>query len=473
MDESFVPQDWKDAHVIPIFKKGAKAKASNYRPVSLTAVICKVMETCVKDYVLDYLIFNNLLKSSQHGFLPHRSCSTNLLEFLEIVTHIIDNGNPIDILYLDFSKAFDKVSHKKLLQKLRKLGIKGKILSWTEDWLKNRRQKVIVNGAKSSWKSVNSGVPQGSVLGPLLFVIYINDLDTATTGMKTTIKFADDTKVAHSVTSDSDCEELQTCIDKLLKWSDEWGMDFNKAKCKIMHLGRHNPEHVYFMGNHQLESITEERDIGVVIQKDLKPTRQCLDASNRAKAVLGQLCRSFHYRDRHIFVRLYCTYVRPHLEFCTPVWSPASQHDIRLIESVQMKAVNMISGLAGSTYSEKLEEIGLMSLEMRRRRNDMIQVFKILEGYDNVNPDTWFRKASENSLRSTRQSVDPTNLLKPKVKTELRSNFFSVRIVNEWNHLPLEIKMAPSLSLFKSNLDRYLTSTDSEHYKDNFHGDIQ
>ena len=374
----------------------------------------------------------------------------------------------VDILYLDFSKAFDKVPHKKLLQKLKKLGVQGKILSWIESWLKDRRQKVIVNGVKSSWKNVNSGVPQGSVLGPLLFVIYINDLDEATAGMKSTMKFADDTKVAHSIISDSDRAEFQTCIDQLLTWSKDWGMEFNKAKCKIMHLGRNNPDHTYTMDGHELESISEERDIGVVIQKNLKPTRQCIQASNKAKAVLGQLTRSFHYRDRHVFVRLYCTYVRPHLEFCTPVWSPSQQQDIKLLESVQLKAVNMISGLNGSTYAEKLKEISLMSLEMRRRRNDMIQVFKILNGFDNVNPDTWFRRAIDVSQRPTRQSMDPTALLKPKVKTDIRSNFFSVRVVNEWNRLPLELKMVPSLSLFKTNLDSHLISTESEQYMANY-----
>ena len=235
LQEGIVPLEWKEANIIPLFKKGSRNKCVNYRPVSLTSVICKVLETSIRDHMMDFLIKHKLINPSQHGFLKARSCLTNLLCFFEEITKWVDEGSPVDVIYLDFQKAFDKVPHQRLILKLKSHGMGNSIINWIEQWLKDRRQRVVVDGEVSSWKPVLSGVPQGSVLGPILFLIYINDLEEGVTG--NILKFADDTKLFRKVKEFGDKQKLQDYIDKLVKWSEKWQMLFNFGKCKCLHTG--------------------------------------------------------------------------------------------------------------------------------------------------------------------------------------------------------------------------------------------
>jgi retron-type reverse transcriptase len=192
------------------------------------------MESIIKDDILVHLKRNRIITKSQHGFTAGRSCTTNLLEFMEVVTKEADAGKAVDIVYLDFAKAFDKVPHKRLIAKLSAAGIRGSVLSWISDWLTDRKQKVVISGKYSSWRAVLSGVPQGSVLGPVLFNIFINDLDDAATARQLLKKFADDTKLAQVINNNSDVQELQSTLDKLCEWAAMWGMMFNVQKCHVM-----------------------------------------------------------------------------------------------------------------------------------------------------------------------------------------------------------------------------------------------
>ncbi|CAM5074984.1 unnamed protein product [Natator depressus] len=208
-----VPNDWKIANVTPIFKKGSRGDPGNYRLVSLTSVPGKLVETIVKNEIVRHIEKHQLLCKSQHDFCKGRACLTNLLKFFEGVNKHVDKGDPVDTVYLDFQKAFDKVPHQRLLRKLSGHGIRGKIVSWIENWLKDREQRVGINGKFSEWRRLTSGVPQGSVLGPILFNLFINDLEK---GVNSEVaKFADDTKLLKIVKTKADCEELQKDLTKL------------------------------------------------------------------------------------------------------------------------------------------------------------------------------------------------------------------------------------------------------------------
>ena len=402
------------------------------------------------------MLENDLIRDSQHGFMPKRSCLTNLLEFLEVVTEDLDKGIPTDVLYLDFSKAFDRVPHSRLLEKLDGHNIRGNVKNWIGNWLSGRRQRVVVNGSQSEWKPVISGVPQGSVLGPMCFIVFIDDLDKAAEEATLIEKFADDTKVVQTVSSTEETETMQGCINKLVEWSDTWGMSFNVEKCKVMHIGATNPKQAYTMKEIKIDSTDIEKDIGVLVTSNLKPSAQVNAAASKARVVLGQIARAFHFRDRNIFLRLYKTYVRPHLEFSVSAWAPYLAQDIQLLENVQIKAVNMISGLQGTSYLEKLRELKMLTLANRRRKYDMVETFKIMHRISNVESKTWFTRATEKSSRNTRLTADHLNIAKPSANSNIRKNFYSLRIVNDWNKLPTDTKEAPSLEVFKNNVNEML-----------------
>ena len=296
---------------------------------------------------------------------------------------------------------------------------------------------------------VDSGVPQGSVLDPLAFIVFINDIDDLTRLITIMNKFADDTKLGNIVTSQSDIDDLQKCIDDLVSWAEAWGMQFNVKKCKVMHIGRNNPKAQYTMNGTVLESTDEERDIGVNVHKSLRPSKQCTESARRANAVLGQISRAFHYRNKYTFIDLYKQYVRPHLEFAVPAWSPWTQGDREVLEKVQRRAVRMVSGLRGTTYEEKLAEIGILTLEERRLQYDLVQTFKIIRGFNKVDLTTWFTSVGDNPARITRDTSDPLNIVRQVARTEIRRHFFSNRVIDHWNSLPSEIKMSRSVFSFK------------------------
>ena len=449
LKEGVVPFEWKEANIIPLFKKGSRNKSENYRPVSLTSVICKLLERLIKDHMVDFLVKHKLLNSSQHGFLKARSCLTNMLCFLEEITKWIDVGSPVDIIYLDFQKAFDKVPHQRLLLKLKAHGIGDSITDWIEQWLTDRRQRVVVDGEVSNWKSVLSGVPQGSVLGPILFLIYINDLDDSITS--NVLKFADDTKLFRKVNTDGDKQHLQNDLDRLVKWSEKWQMLFNFGKCKCLHTGHRNLNVNYRMGDTVLGTTVKEKDLGVTISADMKVSEQCGIAASKGNQILGLIRRNITYKGKKLIIPLYKAIVRPHLEYCIQAWRPYRKKDIDTLERIQRRATKMIPELRDLSYEERLKECGLTTLETRRLRGDQIEVFKILNGYENIDRNMFFSLKKDSRTRG-----HEVKLVKDQCRLDIRKHSFSHRTINEWNKLSTDCVTASSVNMFKNKVDTYL-----------------
>ena len=448
LSETKIPPDWKRAHVVPIFKGGDKSNVENYRPVSLTSLVCKTLESIIKDRIVEFLDENDLIRDSQHGFRKNRSCLTNLLEFFDMATESFDRGKQFDVAYLDFSKAFDKVPHKRLCLQLKCHGINGEILEWIENWLLGRQQRVLLNGCRSEWKEVLSGVPQGSVLGPLLFLIFVNSIED---GVKSAVlKFADDLKVFRTIESAHDQEVFQSDLNRLLEWSEKWQMKFNLSKCKTMHIGRLNHETLYEMDGQRLSQIKAEKDLGVIVNRKLSASEQVNEARKRALKMLGAINRNVSYRSEEVITKLYCAYVRPHLEYCVQAWCPMYEKDCWLLERVQKRATKMIKTISNLDYEKRLQKLDMFSLRYRRLRGDLIEVFKFANGQH-----IGYLKGMFDFSTETRGRCHKHKLVTKQSRTRLRQEFFSRRVVGNWNKLPESVTCAVSLESFKIRLDKY------------------
>jgi hypothetical protein len=448
-ETGLIPCQWKVATVTALHKKGSKCLASNYRPISLTSIVCKLYEQLIRTHVMSHVLSD--ISEKQHGFVPGKSCLSNLLESLDIIFDMIASGESVDIFYLDFQKAFDTVPHYRLFLKLKYFGIHGKTLNVIRDFLTDRTFRVSVGDSKSTNFNVTSGVPQGSVLGPILFLLYINDLPD---GIKNAVSlFADDLKM---VAKSSTKEINQKDIDYLVSWQNKWLLNFNTKdnKCKIIHAGKNNPCNQYYMGEVLLPVVETEKDLGVLVSKNLNWTEHIHSSINKANSMIAWVTRSVISRDREVMLKIYKSMVRPHVEYCVQLWSPLPAHGnwglILAIEDIQRKFTRLIDGVGLLSYKCRLEKLGLTTLLERRARGDLIETFKIVNNLCNYGKHLFRFSRSGDKLIS-----------RPGDEHRARHGFFSRRVINYWNKLPSKVKFAKSIDSFKNSLEKFK--------RDNFH----
>ena len=367
--------------------------------------------------------------------------------FFEEITKWVDDRSPVDVVYLDFQKAFDEVPHQRLLLKLKAHGIGNDVINWIEKWLTHRRQRVIVDGEISNWKS--EWGTTGISIRPYTVLIYINDLEDDISSK--VLKFADDAKVFRKITNDTDKQSLQDDLDKLVKWSEKWQMLFSFGKCKCIHIGQGNMDEEYKMGDAVLGRTTQEKDLGVTFSADMKVSEQCGIAASKGNQILRLIRRPIMYKEKQLIVPLYKAIVSPHLEYCIQAWRPYRKKDIDKLERIQRRATKMIPELRDLSYESHLLQCGLTTLETRRLRGDKIEVFIIVNGYEDIDRNMFFKLKEGSRTRGHKVA-----LVKEQCRLDMRKHSFSQRVINEWNKLPNDCINASSVNMFKNRIDRYL-----------------
>ncbi len=441
-----VPKQWKEAYVHPIPKIRGSTNPLDYRPISLTPTLCKVMEGLIKQRLYDHL--RGSLSPQQHGFIPRRSCLSNLLAAEETVTSFLDNGVPVDMLFLDFAKAFDCVDHRFLLAKLTSFGVAQSVIKWIGDLLNCRSFRVQVRDSLSSPSPVPSGVPQGSVLGPLLFVPYVDDLAAAL--KPHALFYADDGKI---LGPGNDPYLTQRLLDTAVEWSRTWDLPLNPNKCQHLHVGK-GPEPAFHIaapdGTHRgLTPVSIAKDLGVTLNSTFSPSSNVHHAVVKARRMLFFIRRSLSQPTPSTFIPLYKAYVRPHLEYAVQAISPFLKKDTLAIEKVQQLAVKLIKGFRRMPYLPSLLQLRLFSLERRRLRGDLITAFKIKTGLIDADWRSFFHPPCRPGLRG-----HPDKVWQQRPNFRRRQASFAVRVPPLWNKLPARIASATSLPEFKTNLDR-------------------
>jgi len=445
-DSRKIPADWKVANVVALHKKGSRDKAENHRPVSLTCVLGKVYEKFVRKHIVNHA--EGSVSHDQHGFISGRSCTSNLLEAFDTIIDMMDEGLPVDILYFDFRKAFDTVPHYRLLVKLENMGITGGTLEIVQDFLSNRMMRVGVGDSFSELLRIVSGVPQGSVLGPILFLLFINDLPDH---IKSRILlFADDLKLIANALNKAVVDED---LESLERWESLWCLRFNLDKCKVLHLSANdNPINKYYLDSTELISTNSEKDLGFTMDVKFNFSEHIKASLAKANRMIAWVSRNVICKDKVVMSTIYRCLVRPHLEYCVQCWSPTPRHGnwelILSIEKIQRKFTRLVNDIGTLSYGARLKELKLTTLAERRIRGDLIETFKIVGGLVNYGQNLF------------KVSVSGMNLVSRGIKvSKSRKDFLGERVINYWNDLPNYVKLSTSVDMFKSNLEVYKAST--------------
>ena len=467
LDSGITPDKLKAAHIIPIFKSGHQGLPSNYRPIALTSHLIKIFEKVLRNGMVKFFNDNNLFNDSQHGFRQSRSCLSQLLDQFEKVLRRLEENENVDVIYLDFAKAFDKVDYNVLLDKLMMMGIEGKILKWITSFLRDRTQQVMVNGFLSDPAKVISGVPQGSVLGPLLFLVMISDIDRDVLHSFLS-SFADDTRIGRSIKSVEDALELQKDLDRIYQWAKDNNMDFNNNKFELIRYGLNQMIKEATSYSAPDGSLIPEKahvkDLGVTMSNNATFSEHINKICQKARDMCSWILRTFKSRSPILMLTLWKSLVQPILDYCSQLWCPISKGQIKQLEEVQKAFTRKIRSGQFADYWSRLKSHKLYSQERRRERYRIIYLWKIRE--DIVPPvgegNSGIYKLHPRNGRTFDIPLAGSNI--PRQIQKARDGSLLIHGAKLFNCLPKSLRNCTECSLleFKGKLDGFLSQIPDE-----------
>lgn len=464
LSNGVLPHIWKIAMVTPVFKnKGTPDDVNNYRPISVTSVICKLLEKIIVKHLNNFILENNILYKYQSGFQSGDSTTNQLVEIYNTIVSNLDKGKDIRFIFCDISKAFDRVWHEGIILKLKQYGISSQIINWVKNYLWNRKQKVVLDGFTSSLGPTNSGVPQGSVLGPFLFLLYINDIAS---DLSNNVRlFADDTSLYVIVDQDimEAADSLTKDLDKLDKWSKKWMVDFNPKKTINLNFTRKNISHPTIKFGNNGPDITIQNNhvhLGLNFQSDANWKLHIQGIYEKACSRLNMLRMLKHTLCRDALIKIYLSFIRPVLEYGDVIWDNCNDRESDLLEDVQITAARIITGLRINSSRTKLYyELGWDMLSERRKVHKLILFYKMV----NHMVPTYLENLLEPCIPPITpyplRNHDESTYTIPQARTTSYLKSFIPSTVKLWNDLPLAIRSLPKLACFSNAIKKYFFKT--------------
>lgn len=453
------PDCWKLSNVCPVYKKGDKSDPSNYRPVSLLCSSEKSFERIIFKHLFNHLQGNHILTSLQSGFIPGDSTVNQLTFLYNTFCQALDAGKEIRVVFCDVSKAFDRVWHEGLLLKLEAAGISGSLLHWFRSYLSNRKQRVVLPGVQSEWRSVRAGVPQGSILGPLLFLLFINDI---VEDINSNIRlFADDTSLFIVVDNpETAAEILNLDIKKIMMWAKKWLVSFNPVKTDALLISRkvNGPNHpVLFMDNQQISEVDCHKHLGIFFSNDCTWHKHIEYIKVKAWSRINVMRKLKFEIDRKSLQIIYFTFIRPILEYSSLVWDNCTQHEKLELDKIQNEAARIVTGATKLISIQALyDETKWETLEDRRRKSKLTLFYKMFHGLAPLYLTSLIPPSVHNmSAYNLRNSNDIQTIV---CRTNQYYNSFLPSVIRDWNSLPMDTRNCGSINGFKSRLTENHTS---------------